>query len=759
MASRSVADRLTEDGYSLRTLSPPESVRGPTDDVDSALDLEDAAVLERYKELSIDLYTLPCYATFSNGPLPAGFNYGDFSAAYHSRFRGQYESYDWRPSFSGKWFRLLLWATVWLAIGGQYCISKLARMDAGRQLGGWAPAVLSSALAAFTVTVVAAEIRRDLPLWTTRYVSNPGWNAYLRPSISLLTFGSWKEAAQHFQASLPILNTSAQAAERQGLSAAGRGASPHRRDNWNAWRLAGNLSEFSTSRARFWEPADVLRFEFPINNGGSRELGGWGDALAGEIFVMPVSSRHDFAAAATVESAIRDTSWNIAQRVSFRFYNCRTHVKIANHTLGGEDRRALARTYEDEIGRTQRALNDDASGTEFLRLHKRLKELLEDQGILDGPEELQVLAPQWQTMEYVEDDDSGEDLACERALFFVGDNRPFRRAQETAIPRWELSIAYCESRWEYRTDLFMMHLRGSSLLAPGLAFLPTAASGLLSRGALYLKSGYPESYGTLGGILDWLGNPEAKTWTLWLKLQGGQQQEEARALSQALADRVSQLSLFDDYLWSHQLLRYGHYDAARNTLFEVAALALGSKLLCSWMVQQLSETADLALAELVSNSSKRLRSIKGDLISTNLRERDFSCLWWVRVVVVVVAIICTRCVVASNRCANDGRSGLPWSIETIAAKAALLVRSRLREIFASVDHSPDEIRAIPGLQIGLWARQGGHSGRVWCLDTRCNHVFVDQAALSREQYKSPAIWQRHSKASLPVAAHPWIIAG
>jgi hypothetical protein len=41
-------------------------------------------------------------------------------------------------------------------------------------------------------------------------------------------------------------------------------------------------------------------------------------------------------------------------------------------------------------------------------------------------------------------------------------------------------------------------------------------------------------------------------------------------------------------------LRYGHYDASTNSKFEIEALALGSKQLYGWVVEQLSETVDMA---------------------------------------------------------------------------------------------------------------------------------------------------------------------
>jgi hypothetical protein len=113
--------------------------------------------------------------------------------------------------------------------------------------------------------------------------------------------------------------------------------------------------------------------------------------------------------------------------------------------------------------------------------------------------------------------------------------------------------------------------------------------------------------------------------------------EDAKALSQALADRVPTANLWNR-IWPQQLVQYGHYDALTDTRIEMAALVLGSKKLVTWAVEQLSETADMALTELANSGGKGLQELKADLVTTNLKPGNFSSLLWFKVIVILVAI-------------------------------------------------------------------------------------------------------------------------
>jgi hypothetical protein len=381
MESWSETDRLRDDVYSLHTISPDGcSIRDFTDAAGGTVDLDDENVLNRYKDLIIDLYSLPCYAAFSKGPLPLGFNYGDFAAAYDNKFRGQDEPYDWKPLLSGKMFRNLLWITLWITLGAYFCISTLAHIFSEWKPGRWAPAALSSLLAGFTVAVVAAEIRREsyqlhskttdrvrhgawlrrhrwlvlyilapllsVPLWRTRFISSTSWSPWLRPSIPLLTFSSWKDTAQYFQASLPGVNGSIY--PDQGP--------PLQRDAWDTWR----------SDQLFW-PIDVVRFNTENSRKLENKLAAWGSAGRAEIIVQPVFPKHDFGSntidaiiSRPLESLVlylacsiinQESPWPIADRVVMTDGDCKAKIKIQNYILEGEGRNRLAHVYEEEIKR------------------------------------------------------------------------------------------------------------------------------------------------------------------------------------------------------------------------------------------------------------------------------------------------------------------------------------------------------------------------------------------------------------------------
>ncbi|KAK1836348.1 hypothetical protein QBC39DRAFT_429959 [Podospora conica] len=817
MAATSDADWSGEGGYALSTLRPAENPPHTIGGSDTGtLQLDDENVLARYKDLSIDLYTDPCYAASSTGPWPVGFDDGNLSAAYNDTFLGQPKHHNWKPDYSGEGIRSYLW--------------KLAHTYTGRAIGWWAPAALSSGLVIFTTIVVAADIRRQsyqltgtasrarhrtllrryrwlvvfvlapllsVPLWSTSRLVAPSSIESRDSSITipLLTFRSWADAAQNIQARLPTQNTSVEAIN--GHHPPVGGAAPdilHRqkRNAWQGWRLSGFQHYLAAEEQAPTPPPRVLEFkrnDTKLDKHSTDFWPSWNRTLDGDAFVMPFSSQYNFLDIATSHAFLHaplrllvpylycdvlhqggSNSYSLAEKIDLFHDNCHSTFTLASRPLKTTDQETLKTTYDSEIHRMEQALANTTDTTPravYIHMEKRLQRLREDQSVLSNPAELYTLRPQWVSLQYRPGHNGT--LPCERSLAFIGDIRPFRRVSETSIPRRQLSIAFCEVKFNTIDMMAWWHLRNSSFLLRGPTIPPLTASYLLSRGALIPKYGDDYKYTSFSFANFWkylrvVGDFGLKSFDdRWQSVNGWyillrptDKAWDFKDLGQALVNQLQRTSLLDDSLWPHQLLQYGYYDAVKLSTTNVAALALGSKRLCSWFVEHLSEGADQAFAELVDNGGKTLQGRYGRLFLWRLEIFDFASSPWVRIGLVAVAIICTLIVRVSNRYSGDGHSGLPWSPETIAARASLLVRSRMRAAFASANHKPCEILAIPEVRVGQWKYQSNY---VWRLDSKCNEIIVDQSTLASESHGGPTMLQSHSVSSLPVAAHPRIISG
>lgn len=747
------------DSYSLHSISRESNLR-PQDDSPSPSSINHMTdiVYQRYKQLEIDLYSQPCYAASSGGPLPASFDTGDFSAAYGSRFREGGNTFDWKPAFSGRKCRRLLWIILWLVLIAYCSISISANKRAGSVFTTTMPSVLSTLLAIITMTIVGAEIRREgyqihsrtitkimherslrrhrslvvyilapllsVPLWTTRYASFDSSFVWLRPYGEFFTLSSWKASAQHFSASLP--RTAPIPYMQQDLAAS--------RESWGTWRIVDSEHElFSLPTGKSpiqLGPPDVLAFTHPvISNTGS--LLGWGGLVSGEAAIMPVFPAKSYGAE-TISATIRTTlnlvspslrcglleqtkPWDANVTYDFHFENCKGDLKLESQTVDSRLRELLRRYYKDEITQTEQALDKQQSGNVAEKLKARRQVLHQDNSVLHGDQPLHIFKPQWIQLTYAGNGSSGARV-CERTFFFIGDNRPFRPRDETDIPEAELSLAFCETRFSQRTARYLLRLKQ---LAQSASF----PLHFVTQGGFSLPTDYPE--GLWQAIVDWVTMPEGVgVGTAFLNMR----QEETKFFSQLLADRLPPSICWHD-LWPKYLLSYGRHDILTNTMFEVAALALGSKIFSSWAVEQLSETADMVLQEKVEKflSSKAkvpgLSKTWGFLSRLQMKSGTFSSSVTFRIFIVLIACICTRLVWSSHTYSNDAPSGYPWSIDTIAAKAMLLIHSRLRLAFASSDHTPDQLRAIPGLRIGYWASKDRHPAQVWGLDSKCNQVI------------------------------------
>ncbi|KAF2787901.1 hypothetical protein K505DRAFT_395886 [Melanomma pulvis-pyrius CBS 109.77] len=790
-----------ENGVPLHSVAST-SVEGYKNTVRSVpLEISDNTVLRRYKQLSVDVYTQHSYAAVSEGPLPPDFEYGDFSQAYGHRYRGEDTNYNWIPAYSGQKFRSLLCVAPGIVLLLRYAMSVWSLKSKPTIVASIAPSIIGTLLASMTVTIVAAEIRREnyqlqssshaatqhrqrlnrhrwlvlyllapllsIPLWTMRHVSTASRLTVFRPQIKLYSFSSWEKAAQHIRSHIPI--NRAVGPNFPALESS--------EDAWNSWRISVNGTAYASKGGGRWlEPAPVLEFE-------GNSVFDWGEALAGEVLFMPLYSTNDQRPSPnTVSMAIRAPMWALSPHINcfllnqtkpWPLYtevtmeaeeNCEVTALMTTVPLEGKQREDLAKVYESEIEEVERYLETHTSGTRAGKNRERLTRLRQERLLLVGNEPLKVSQPSWNAWNTVGDKE------CTRGLFFVGDNKPFRYANETEIPRWELSGASCFTTFSILVRMMTLNLPRHTLIK-GLNPLPVNKRepdlGGLSRSALHLTSGWPESLGRWTNLFNDFSVPDAWIWSLWLKPET----DEAKPLSTAINGWVRYVNVLDTSIWPKQLLQYGRYDSrsVMTAEYDIAALALGSKTLAAWIAEQMSESATLALSELSKKISESrswtdrflgvhpsVREIRAELITTHF-ERGNTMTLWAKLLCVLLVLACTGMAGGSNLYSNDAPSGLPWSINSIAARAALLSRSRLNTFFSSAGRVPTDVRAIPGLKLGYWARDEGHSHYTWHLDSMCNEIVVNQKGQDEREFSRARLWQRHSMRSLPLSVHPVIL--
>ena len=723
----------------------------------------DNSVYERYKGLKIDLYSHPCYAAASSGPLPQSFDHGEFPQAYGAHFQGLRESFNWKPAFSGKIFRQLLWITIWLILISHFLVSFLAREGEQSNLRIWLPAALAALMARVTTTVVAAETRREsylvhssslnktlhrkalrqhrwlvlyilaplisVPLSTMRYVTTSSSFFFFGASADIYTFSSWKDSIHKFGVNVPTMETFPYHKHQTPTPFGIR----------ETWRLIENSSDIRSSMRGWHDVPRSIKFD-QVEYGAdpTNKLEGWDELITGEAIVMPVflaPTLSSSTVSATISTPLRlfspflqctlleqENPWHLNQTVEFVFKNCNATIKIRNETLHPNIHDQLRESLEEAVADVQRVLGENPDEPIVSRLGRHLERLEEEIELLQRGENIQVLQPELTRTGYRV---FAGRRPCQRSFFFIGDNRSFRKSNETYIPVGDLSAAFCEAHFlakhvegQLWWDQKGFSQFGQSQMSGSLKYI--------SKGELDLKSAPDVSQ--WGKLLErfTVSQRQYADW-YWREID----HESTVTLSRRIASKFPQRLGRSD-LWPQSLLRYRLADAITEGRTDVASLVLASKTFSSWTAEQLSETADMVLSERIASSLDRnvyvkgLEKIRVNLQKTRLKLGDFSSWWWFRIATLIIAALCTSSVWSSNEFSNDRPSDLPWSIESIATKAVLLVNSRLRARFASSNHSPNEIFTVPGLTLGYWKSHGRGMATTWHLDSRCNEITGKQ---------------------------------
>ena len=757
----------SSDEYSLRSLSPTRvpNGNGHTSGYQPQPDSMDNSVYERYRAFKIELYSHPCYAATSTGPLPQNFDHGDFPQAYGAHFQGFRESFHWKPTFSGKIFRHLLWITIWLILSGHFLISLIREREQSN-LVTWLPAALAALMTRVTTTVVAAETRREsylvhssnlhkilhrkalrqhrwlvlyllaplisVPLSTMRYITASSSFFFFGASADIYTFNSWKDSIHKFGVNVPTMDTFPYHKRQTPTPFITR----------ETWRLIENSSDLRSPLRGWHDVPRTIKFD-QVEYGAdpTNKLEGWDELITGEAVVMPVFLAKTLGSgtvSATVSTPLRlfspflqctileqENPWHLNQTVEIVFKNCNATIKIRSETLHQGTHNQLRETLDEAVIDVQRILDKNPDEPAVSRLERHLERLKDEIELLQRRENIQVLRPELIRTGYRV---FAGRRPCQRSFFFIGDNRSIRRSNETYIPVGDLSSAYCEARFlaKHIEGQLWWDQKGFSLFGQSQISRPLK---FVSKGGLDLKPAPDLSqWGKLLELFT-VSQRQYADW-FWREID----HESTVTLSRRIASKLPQRLGRSD-LWSQSLVRYRLADAITEGRTDIASLVLASKTFSSWTAEQLSETADMVLGEKIASSldrneyTKGLEKIRVNLQETQLRLGDFSSWWWFRIATLIIAGLGTLSVRSSYKFSNDRPSGLPWSIESIAAKAVLLVNSRLRARFASSNNTPDEIFSVPRLTLGYWKSHGKGTVTTWHLDSRCNEIRGKQSSL------------------------------
>ena len=189
----------------------------------------------------------------------------------------------------------------------------------------------------------------------------------------------------------------------------------------------------------------------------------------------------------------------------------------------------------------------------------------------------------------------------------------------------------------------------------------------------------------------------------------------------------------DDESWTLGLLKYyyleayamyrGEQDKDASTAVELYA----AQLLSSFFSECLSTAVGLTMAE---TSYKRLNgdhavdtASKASLIGRAVGESSLQFNVLFMLIFYPAIFFALRGLFAQRKLLrNQAESGLPWSIGSIASKAALLCRCRLSAPLANARTVPSDLYSQPDVLIGHFASKDDHQSYFWRLDSLSKNV-------------------------------------
>lgn len=220
-------------------------------------------------------------------------------------------------------------------------------------------------------------------------------------------------------------------------------------------------------------------------------------------------------------------------------------------------------------------------------------------------------------------------------------------------------------------------------------------------------------------------------------------------LRDALRNSIQNVHVFDSS-YAFQLLRYQFLAMSNKEADSYHAIVYGANHLMSTITRKMAAMA----SSLDTFGMARELSTTGIFIDlfrpypeaelcedvTYLRiwmlqlHRWYMFIYWLSVLVSISLLY------VNHRIANDDHSGLPWDISSIAAKAALLYKSRLRESFETHNHEPHELRKLYPLHIGTAAEPDDHFAKSWRIDSLLRQCTIPTMIEQERDQEDDVLW-------------------
>ena len=707
----------------------------------------DGHIPDGYTDLACELFSTGSYAVLSKGPLPPGFDCGNWAKAHHALYQGlEANSHSWRPLLSGRVARWALPVLLWVAIFCHLLVSW-APIASIRLYG---PCAIASMYGYTANLIVTRQLRalsydpssinrfrntrnnRDsliayrvvalgliVPLLSIPVMPSTQLKTFKEPKFILETLPSWAEAIAQMSPSLPSLP--------QELS-------PNMFRNWGR----DSTDDWDI------EPGKVRRGLPPLVNFTGAFSGSTNGVdlseRGGEVVLMPVVPAQPIPLEST------DTSWTVATEAivlqlqcqlispqnitielepntgrsvtieAYDSHSCSARVDLEGTVLDSSVRAAL-KSHCLHMKKGVSDLERDWKDNEFQLIHLRkyAKLLAGLSETLSLPGEILSYRPKW-TTSYSTVPSHKMDR-CKNRYFITSLFNPI-----------------------YSTNVSTIDI--SQVLVSSCAFNYTTADALVRFRPPTRSKFRAQASGSVGGQQIDIGNKEVLDWvdgtTPWFR--NVRQPKNLGILDPVLVDRIdkilgesiSGLPLFDKR-WPIVFAWHMYYSLVMPRLDTdsrwmqrppLHAALYGTRLLASDFVQRMSSAAGLALDELRSyTSSPNSQSPAwklGELQYSTYQPITVQSRLWFRLILYISSGILTLISVYVIINSITSPSGLPWDVSSIATKCFMFVNSRVVQITRL---SSGNLPFLPGLRIGNWAGDEGHSNYSWRLDSEVNDLF------------------------------------
>ena len=755
-----------------------EAERSDTEHAEQQSDGDGVAVCEaatsvpdEYLTLSCQLFSTGSYAVTSEGPLPPGFEKGNYALAHHDRYQGaDASSYNWRPWFSGRKSIWLLPCMLWLAVLAHLALSHTSS-PALRMYGPCATACLLSYATNLVVTRQLRAIsyhaealnkfqhtvtnRRFLithriavlgliaPLLSIPILVTSQLSFYVDGNFPTETLPSWADAITHMAPSLPSLpqevNKGFRSLEvRESI------------DDWSieSAKVRKGLPDLVNVTAGPWS-AHLRDYTkrggeavlLPILPARPVPLGAFNASWTTETEVLALHMQCEIVdTEVMMVAADSENARNLYLELEDSD-SCFAQVKLVGKALDETAFNALQSHYTDHITRVVPRLEEKFKDESLFGMLARVQQyatriahlnetLADTQNVLAYEP---VFAPSYpRTSRHLE--------SCRGHYFFASLRDQIYAVNATSISPSDIQAASCTFNYTVADVQIRLASPQRSLFRSGdVTGVDKDDARITSKDAFKWVDqycGWTHCYPEQWRLLD---------------------NTSINLIDDMLHRTISEIPIFDPQ-WPVAFAGTMYLDAIDPlaTNRHLVSLLYSTRLLTSDLVQRLSTAAGLALderrAEAFGPPSQKPTLKPAELHYAKYRPVPVQFRLWFQCLLYIVCGLLTIMdyFVLSYRIPDQ--SGLPWDISSIAAKCFLLVKSDVAQLL----QTSEELPFLPGLRIGNWAKDRGHGEYEWRLDSEVN-CLGEASGTTRKPitFNNPATLRpRYAWNSLPGVAQP-----